>query len=86
MLDEDDLEDALFELDSYSANPIINLYCDECSLPLADYGYNSFPFGEDDTFADRELCGKCTADFLGEEDFHTDISVVEERISVCKIF
>ena len=57
---------------SYFINPFDNYCCDECSLPLKDYGCEPLIFGENDCFTDRVLCYKCSADFFGEDDYHSE--------------
>lgn len=60
----------LFNETKFSANNLFdNLYCQECSLPLKDYGYDFYPFGKNE-FTDLILCGKCAADYCGEDDYH----------------
>lgn len=68
---DDDLREALFELNSFAGSGFDSFYCQECNLPLKDYGYDSYPFGEND-FADLLFCGKCAADYCGEEDYHCE--------------
>jgi Protein of unknown function (DUF433) len=69
--EDDDLREALFELNSFAGSVFDNLYCQECSSSLEDYGCDSLLFGEKN-FADLILCGKCAADFFGEEDYHSE--------------
>lgn len=69
--DYEDLDELLDELNFSEMSLFENLNCQECSLPLKDYGYDSYIFGEND-FADLILCGKCAADYCGEEDYHSE--------------
>ncbi len=68
----EDLKELLSELNLVAVNLFINLYCNECNLSLEDYGYEPLVFGENDVFADNTLCGKCAADYYGEEDYHSE--------------
>lgn len=58
--DYEDLKALSNEPNSSARSQFENLSCQECNLPLKDYGYDSYPFGEND-FADliilREMCG-----------------------------
>lgn len=71
MNDDDDLNETLKELISPIIRPFMNFYCDKCSSSLEDYGAEPLIFGKDD-FIDLILCGKCAADYLGEEDYHSE--------------
>jgi hypothetical protein len=79
------IKELLEELDVSATILFDNLYCQECSLPLKDYGYDFYLCGESD-FIDLILCGKCAADYCGEEDYHSEklkdileINVVESN-------
>lgn len=66
--DEDDMKDTLSNINSFNINSECNSYCEECSLPLADYGYVPILiFGENDKFFFREFCDLCAANYFGEE-------------------
>ena len=67
------LKELFDELDSSAIKLFDSLNCQECSLPLKDYGCDLFLFGEDN-FTDLIFCGKCAADYSGEEDYHSEIS------------
>lgn len=65
-----ELKEIILQTNSYFLNPFVNFCCDECSLPLEDYGCEPLIFSESNSFADRLLCYKCSADFFGEDDYH----------------
>lgn len=69
MCDKDeDLENVRAELSSFATDSDTNSRCDECCLPLADYGYNPILIaGENDNSIFRELCDLHTAEFFGED-------------------
>lgn len=82
MLDEDELENTLTELSSFAIYSETNLVCEECCVPLANYGYNSILVpNENDKFITRELCDLCKANIFGE-DFSDDMSEYENIITV----
>lgn len=82
MLDEDNLEDALIKLSLFAIYWETNSVCEECCVPLADYGYNSILVsGENDKFIFRELCDLCKANIFGE-DFSDNTSEYENIITI----
>lgn len=76
---DDDLNTVLSTLKSPCKSQLDGFLCEECSLPLKDYGCEPLIFGENDSFIDHFLCYKCAADFFGEEDYHSEESKRSEN-------